>query len=54
MDSLSPSEVSDWPALDPKDFDKAYEGLSDDLADQGFITTSVRAAANWARTGSLM
>ena len=34
--------------------DPFFSGLSDDLADKGFIVTSVDDLVTWARTGSLM
>ena len=42
------------PAYDPKAHDPFFDGLSDQLADKGFITASADDLITWARTGSLM
>src|SRR6185312_16365447 len=34
--------------------DTFFRGVSDDLADKGFLTTTVDELITWARTGSLM
>jgi NADH-quinone oxidoreductase subunit B len=34
--------------------DSYFLGMNDDLADKGFLTTSVDELITWARTGSLM
>ena len=39
---------------DPKLHDPYFDGLSDHLADKGFVTASVDDLITWARTGSLM
>jgi NADH-quinone oxidoreductase subunit B len=36
------------------EYDRLYEGFSGELADAGFITTTVNDMVTWARTGSLM
>ena len=46
--------------LDPRtgkpfiDNDPFFAGMSDELADKGFIVTTTDDLINWARTGSLM
>ena len=42
------------PAYDPKKHDPYFDGLSDQLADKGFITAASDDLITWARTGSLM
>ena len=42
------------PAYDPKKHDPYFDGLSDQLADKGFITAASDDLVTWARTGSLM
>ena len=42
------------PAYDPKTHDVGFTGLSDELADKGFITAASDDLITWARTGSLM
>ena len=37
-----------------RDFDRLIEPTSDELADRGFIATTLEKAVTWARTGSLM
>ena len=39
---------------DPRIHDPAFERLSADVTDKGFITTALDDAIGWARTGSLM
>ena len=39
---------------DPKVHDPAFDRLSSDVSDKGFITTALDDAIGWARTGSLM
>jgi len=39
---------------DPKAHDPFFDGVSQQLADKGFITASVDDLITWARTGSLM
>ena len=39
---------------DPRVHDPAFDRLSADVADKGFITTALDDAIGWARTGSLM
>ncbi len=39
---------------DPRRHDPAFERLSADVNDKGFITTALDDAIGWARTGSLM
>ena len=39
---------------DPKAHDPFFDGVSQTLADKGFITASVDDLITWARTGSLM
>ena len=39
---------------DAKTHDPFFEGVSNQLADKGFITTGVDDLITWARTGSLM
>jgi len=41
-------------AYDPKKHDPFFDGMSDQLADKGFITASADDLITWARTGSLM
>jgi len=42
------------PAYDPKKHDPFFDGLSNQLADKGFITAASDDLVTWARTGSLM
>ena len=42
------------PAYDPKKHDPFFDGLSDQLADKGFLTANADDLITWARTGSLM
>ena len=42
------------PSYDPARHDPFYDGLSDQLADKGFITAASDDLITWARTGSLM
>jgi len=42
------------PAYDPKKHDAYFDGMSDQLADKGFITAASDDLITWARTGSLM
>lgn len=42
------------PAYNPKLHDGSFSGLSDQLADKGFITAASDDLITWARTGSLM
>jgi NADH-quinone oxidoreductase subunit B len=42
------------PGVSGRDYDRAAEGLSGDLADASFLTTRLDDAITWARTGSLM
>ncbi|MEM7727899.1 MAG: NADH-quinone oxidoreductase subunit B family protein [Pseudomonadota bacterium] len=42
------------PAYDPRLHDGGFDGLSDQLADKGFITAASDDLVTWARTGSLM
>ena len=39
---------------DAKKHDAAFDGISSQLADKGFVTTAVDDLITWARTGSLM
>ncbi|MBE7218304.1 MAG: NADH-quinone oxidoreductase subunit B [Caulobacteraceae bacterium] len=39
---------------DPRVHDPAFDRLSADVSDKGFITTALDDAIGWARTGSLM
>ena len=39
---------------DPKSHDPFFDGVSQELADKGFITAGVDDLITWARTGSLM
>jgi NADH-quinone oxidoreductase subunit B len=39
---------------DPKQHDPFFDGVSNHLADKGFITTATDDLITWARTGSLM
>jgi len=39
------------PAYDPKKHDPFFDGLSDQLADKGFITAASDDLVTWARTG---
>ena len=39
---------------DPKLHDPAFDKLSADVSDKGFVTTALDDAIGWARTGSLM
>ena len=39
---------------DPKLHDPAFDRLSADVSDKGFVTTALDDAIGWARTGSLM
>ena len=39
---------------DPKIHDPFFDGLSDQLADKGFVTAALDDVVTWARTGSLM
>lgn len=41
-------------AYDPRLHDHGFDGLSDQLADKGFITAASDDLITWARTGSLM
>ena len=41
------------PGYNPDDKDPFFNGLSDQLADRGFLTAPADALINWARTGSL-
>jgi NADH-quinone oxidoreductase subunit B len=43
-----------WRSDAPVDYDKALGGISRQLADEGFMTTTVEQAVTWARSGSLM
>ena len=38
----------------PKLHDPVFDGMTDQLADKGFITASADDLITWARTGSLM
>ena len=50
----TPNSRADPKSMEILTQDKAYfEGLSDELADKGFIVTSTDELINWARTGSL-
>ena len=42
------------PVYDPRVHDQGFDGLSDQLADKGFITAASDDLITWARTGSLM
>ncbi|MGB3457206.1 MAG: NADH-quinone oxidoreductase subunit B family protein [Litorimonas sp.] len=42
------------PVYDPRRHDQGFDGLSDQLADKGFITAASDDLITWARTGSLM
>jgi len=42
------------PAYDPKKHDPFFDGLSDQLADKGFLVARADDLITWARTGSLM
>ncbi len=42
------------PAYDPKKHDPFFDGMSNQLADKGFITAASDDLVTWARTGSLM
>ena len=42
------------PVYDPRVHDAGFDGLSDQLADKGFITAASDDLITWARTGSLM
>lgn len=42
------------PAYNPTVHDAGFDGLSDQLADKGFITAASDDLVTWARTGSLM
>ena len=39
---------------DPKAHDPFFDGISDRLADKGFVTAAADDLITWARTGSLM
>ena len=39
---------------DPKKHDPFFDGVSQQLADKGFITAAADDLITWARTGSLM
>ena len=39
---------------DPKTHDPIFDGVSDELADKGFVTAAADDLITWARTGSLM
>ena len=39
---------------DPKLHDPFFDGISDRLADKGFVTAAADDLITWARTGSLM
>ncbi len=39
---------------DPKAHDPFFDGLSDSLADKGFVVAALDDVVTWARTGSLM
>jgi len=54
MPSGSAARDLGTPAYDPKKHDPFFDGLSDQLADKGFITASADDLITWARTGSLM
>ena len=61
---LPPGATSKVPALsagrstvegyDPKAHDPYFDGVSQELADKGFITAAADDLITWARTGSLM
>ncbi|MBI1233315.1 NADH-quinone oxidoreductase subunit B [Hyphobacterium sp. SN044] len=42
------------PHYDPKKHDPFFDGVSDALADKGFVVAGVDDLITWARTGSLM
>ena len=42
------------PGYDPERHDPFFDGVSNQLADKGFITAAADDLINWARTGSLM
>jgi len=51
---VNPNGDVGTPAFDPKKHDVGFTGLSDELADKGFITAASDDLITWARTGSLM
>ncbi|MEE9346961.1 MAG: NADH-quinone oxidoreductase subunit B family protein [Robiginitomaculum sp.] len=56
MNDLTPPNAAKLsiPEYDPKKHDPYFDGMSDELADNGFITASADDLITWARTGSLM
>ena len=42
------------PGYDPKLHDPFFDGLSDTLADKGFVVAALDDVVTWSRTGSLM
>ena len=42
------------PGYDPKTHDPFFDGVTDQLADKGFIVAAADDLVTWARTGSLM
>ncbi len=46
--------VNETPGYDPKQHDAFFDGLSDQLADKGFLVAPADSLITWARTGSLM
>jgi len=46
--------VNQTPTYDPKKHDPFFDGLSDQLADKGFLVAPADDLITWARTGSLM
>ena len=40
--------------FDPKAHDPFFDGVSDALADKGFVVAGLDDVITWARTGSLM
>ena len=51
---VNPNGDIGTPAFDPKKHDVGFTGLSDELADKGFVTAAADDLITWARTGSLM
>ena len=46
-------ELSNLPAAVPANNEQVMKALADEMADQGFVTTTVDALLAWARTGSM-
>jgi NADH-quinone oxidoreductase subunit B len=42
------------PGVEPQNYDRLFDRVSGELADEGFITARLNDAITWARTGSLM